>query len=1232
MPKWTEEQQEAIESREQNLLISAAAGSGKTAVLVERIVNLAVNGEADIDKMMIVTFTRAAAGEMRERILEAFNQKIAESDVNTDRIKRQINLIGKSMIATIHSFCTSILRNYFYEVELDPNFRVLETMEAGIMKQEALEEVLEEEYEKQSEDFIKLVEMFTGDRDDAEIENIIMRTHSFIQSQPEPYKWLSEKVEKFNMNEEELIISDWYNIVIESMKMKIENAADMLKSAIKTAEMLDGPEPYLENLIPEYEAVENALEMICDIDESGNHKFNQESITNALNWIEFNRLKTAKKSDYSEDLIELAKEYRDSAKKEIEELKKKVEDIDIESQTIILNRMYGPMKYLSEIIEKFDQRYSEKKAERGSLDFNDLEHKTLKVLENEEIQKSLRARFDYIFVDEYQDSNIVQETIVNRIKRENNLFLVGDVKQSIYRFRLADPTLFMDKYKSFNKENSPKNMDFEGYQSEPEKIGTEFYESEAGNLGLDADESIKSDENREADNVSANTSVDNRLNKRIDLAKNFRSRADVLEWTNFIFKNIMSEELGEIEYDESAYLYTGAEYESEYDTKTEINIVESEELEDADDYINELRKEEVEAKLIAEKIKELKKLKTYDAKKKEYRNVENKDIVILMRSIKNRADKYEEILLSEDIPVYTDADKGYFSAVEVKVFLNLLNIIDNKRQDIPLISTMKSFVGGFSLEELSEIRLFSKEGYFYDAVFKYIEENDDSLSKKLKEFLGRISEWKKMSRFYKLDEFIWKVMIESDYYYYVGSLNNGKQRQANLELLVDKANEVEKSSISGLFNFLRFSDRIKDIDSDMGAAKILGENENVVRIMSIHKSKGLEFPFVICAGLGNLFNTRDVRSNLLFHKDLGVGIDYVDIDERYKMSTISKRAIIEKIKIETLSEEMRILYVAMTRAKDKLILFGTVKDASKLIDAEKLTNEVVDPHATGKRNEIPLSKLLSARSFIEWIAMAIEADSSYKNYSLNIRGRENISISEKAKDIRKENLRKIIKDSKSSEVRESLYTKRLNWKYPFIDETKMQSRFGVTAFLENEDNQSRIEETVEVPSFMESESEPTAAEVGTAVHAILERLSFKRDWEKNEIISEAEILVEKELITESEFEKINFEAVESFFKSELYQRIKASDNIRKEQSFVYKISDIGGDIYLQGTIDCSFEEDDGLIIVDYKTDRSSSERYFNEMYSEQLKLYEEAMEDITGKKVKEKYIYALFTGKLIKVD
>lgn len=1176
MPRWTEEQKEAIDNRGQNLLVSAAAGSGKTAVLVERIASIIMEGKSSIDKMLIVTFTRAAAGEMRERILDVFNKKIAEleskrtkeDNKKIENIREQINLINKSMISTIHSFCTSILRSYFYEIDIDPNFRVLESMEAEIMKQEALEEILENEYELGDKDFIALIEMFTGDRDDSEIENIVLNMYSFIQSQPDPYDWLNRKTAKFNMSLEELKKSDWYLITMESLLVKLENAEIMLENAMKYANKPEGPLPYLDNLYVEIELVKNAIKYI-------KNKESLDEIIDALSNIKFDRLKSAKKTEYSEELIEISKGYRESAKKEVEDIIKNLADIDLSNQVKILNSMYEPMLYLSKVVKKFDDKYSEKKSEKGVLDFNDLEHKALDILKSTDVQSSLNNKFDYIFIDEYQDSNIVQETIIDRIKRENNLFLVGDVKQSIYRFRLADPTLFMEKYRIFDNEGKKKS-----------------------------------------------------LNKRIDLSKNFRSRGSILEWTNYIFRNIMSEKLGEIEYDNSASLYIGSEYEDEYDTLTEINIVETEHLESTDEYINELRNEEVEAKLIAERIKELKKMKTYDIKTKKYRNIENKDIVILMRNIKNKAEKYEEILLSEEISVYTDTDKGYFSAIEVKVFLNLLKLIDNKRQDIPLISTMKSFIGGFSLEELSEIRLYTKDGFYYEAVLNYIEENDDELSEKAYKFITKIDYWKKMSRLYKLDEFIWKVLMESNYYYYVGSLNNGKQRQANLELLVDKANEIEKTSVSGLFNFLRFSDSIKDVDSDMGTAKILGENENVVRIMSIHKSKGLEFPVVICAGFGSSFNSRNMRSNILFHKDLGIGIDYIDIEDRFKISTISKRAITERIKIESLSEEMRILYVAMTRAKDKLIIYGTTREVEKLIDMDKISSEEKSV------DKIPFVKLVNAKSFIEWITLTLNYDRSYNDYKINIKSREDIRLIEKSKNVRKEKLKKKIDDLKSNNNRlvDSKYINRLEWKYPFIDETMIQSRFGVTSFLKNENNENKVTETLELPNFVVDEMEPTAAEIGTAVHSILEDLDFRLKWKKEDIIEKAEKLIDREIIRDIEFKNIDFISLEKFFQSSLYSRIVNSDFVMKEQSFVYKLSDMGGDIYLQGTIDCIFEEGRELVIVDYKTDRVSNSEYFINQYSEQLDMYKNALEDITNKKVKEKYIYALFTGEIIKVD
>lgn len=1169
MPKWTEEQSLAIEDRGKNLLISAAAGSGKTAVLVERIVRLALNGEADIDRMLIVTFTRAAASEMRERIMEAFNREIMSPDGNIELAKRQINLISKSMIMTIHSFCTHILRKYFHRIDLDPNFRVMETVEADILKQESLDEILEEEYKKSeeegNEEFIKLIEMFTGDRDDRGIEDIVNQVYNFIQSQPYPYEWLDEQIEKFKMDEYELRDSEWYEVITKNLTADIEIARDLLEEALEISEMENGPFIYTENLQKELEAVEDALASSYDISE----------MVSKANSVSFGRL-SSKKCECSKELRDEAKELRNSAKDKLKDLGKNYPDIDFREQAEELNEMYEPMKYLGTLIEKFEDRYREKKTERGSLDFNDLEHRALEVLEDEDIRQDLREYFTHIFVDEYQDSNIVQETIINRIQRKNNLFLVGDVKQSIYRFRLADPTLFIDKYKKFR--------------------------------------------------------TDTEYNRRIDLNKNFRSRREVLEWVNFIFGNIMSEEVGEVEYDDDSKLYTGASYEeSEDDRKTEINIIdtaETEEKSEIDDYLNELKKEEIEARFIARRIKELRTEKTYDPKTGEFRQIQNRDIVILLRTMKNKADIYEQVLLESEIPVYTDADKGYFSAVEIKVFLNLLRVIDNRRQDIPLISTMKSFIGGFSLEELTEIRLRKKDSSFYESLLEYAEENDDELSGKVREFLKRIDRWREMSRVYKLDEFIWRVMIESDYYYYIGTLVNGKQRQANLEMLVDKANEIEKTSISGLFNFIRFSDRLRDIDSDFGTAKILGENEDVVRIMSIHKSKGLEFPVVICADLSKMFNRMDLRNPLLFHKDLGIGIDYIDIERRVKINTISKKAIKEQINIELLSEEMRVLYVAMTRAKDKLILFGT----ADLKDEKNLSLDSTE-------GNISFHNIIKRNSYMDWIRLAVENDRSYDgNYNIIIKSREDLRDIEIKRDERKSELKEKLKTLEDGEYEDSLCIRRLEWEYPYQEETEAKSRFGATAYLrmineEEHDIHKDLRELNETPNFMKaSEEKVTGAEIGTAVHSIIDSMDFTKKHDAESIRAKAEELREREIITESEIELIDFGSIEKFFESELYDRILNASKIRKEQTFVYKMEDIGSDIYIQGIIDCAFEEDGEIVLLDYKTDRNRNADYFIENYRDQLGLYEEAISNILKKPVKEKIIYSLYNGEAYTVN
>lgn len=1161
MPKWTKEQKEAIEDRNKNLLVSAAAGSGKTAVLVERIVKLALNG-FDIDRMLIVTFTRAAASEMKERIMEAFNREIISENENLEIAKRQINLINKSMIMTIHSFCTTIIRKYFHKLDIDPNFRVMETIESEIMKQESLDEILEEEYrlvetKEQENIFINLIEMFTNDRDDKDIENIIREVYNFIQSQPYPYAWLDSQIEKYNINECELENSQWYKILTNNIIAEIKIAKDLLNEALEISLKEDGPYIYLELFKEENEYLEKLLskENIMDIIEK-------------VNLLKFKSL-PRKKIECDENLRNKAKELRTEAKKRINSIKVEYSNTNFKSQSRQLSQMYEPLKHLSKIIKKFEENYSYKKSEKGVLDFNDLEHKALNILEDQAVQDEIKKKFEHIFIDEYQDSNIVQETIINRIKRKDNIFLVGDVKQSIYRFRLADPTLFLEKYKRFKLEKD--------------------------------------------------------INKRIDLNKNFRSREEILGFVNYIFENIMSEQIGEMEYDEYAKLYPGAEYRnSEYDRRTEVNIIDLEGLDnDIDEYLNELKKEEIEAKFIANRIKELKKEKTYDVKTSNFRKIQNKDIVILLRTMKNKAEIFEQILIEEDIPVYTDSDKGYFSSIEIKVFLNLLRIIDNIIQDIPLISTMKSFIGSFTLEELTEIRLQNRECSYYEAIIQYLEENEDDLSKKISGFLKKIEKWRKMSRNYKLDEFIWKVMIESNYYYYVGTLVNGKQRQANLELLVDRANELESTSISGLFNFIRFSDRLRDVNSDFGTAKILGENEDVVRIMSIHKSKGLEFPIVICADLNKRFNEMDTRKQLLFHKDLGIGIDFIDLENRVKINTIPKKAIKEKIYVEMLSEEMRILYVAMTRAKDKLILFGN----SKLNDGLELKDN---------KKAISFHNIIKANSFMDWIKLVVENSRSFDDkFKLNIKNKSDLKNIEVKKEKRKEKLIKKLNELKNYEYSENI--ERLEWKYPNIEETIAKSRFGAIEYLSMinkglNSSKEKITQLDDLPNFIDQEKNLiTGAQLGTAVHSVIDSLEFNKKYTNLEIKNKAKELIANEIISEEEFKRINFKKIESFFNSVIYNRILNSENVRKEQPFVYKMEDLNSDIYIQGIIDCMFEENGKIILLDYKTDRETDENYFIKKYKDQLDLYEQAMKDIMDKEIKEKIIYSIQLEKSIKV-
>ena len=1197
MRNWTKEQQAAIDARGSNLLVAAAAGSGKTAVLVERIIQIILKDKIDIDRLLIVTFTNAAAGEMRERIAGAIMAEMEKKTDQEEHLRRQISLLNRASITTVHSFCIDVVRRHFHIIDVDPGFRIGDVTETSIMRLEALEELFEENYEKAEDVFLDLVESFGGTREDKGLQDLVLKIYGFIQSQPYPEVWLKEKVEAFNLCIEEFDDSPWIKTIKGRIEIQLKGAMDILNDALTISQKPGGPEVYEEAILSDLAQV---------IDLYDNLDMPITDFYEKLNNVNYVRLKNSKDSDPV--LKEEAKSLRDRAKDIVKDIRENIFMVSPEEYVEDLNGLYPLMNYLYNLVIRFTELYAGKKADRGVVDFNDLEHYALRILANELVAKEYKERFEYIFVDEYQDSNIVQETLIQSIKRDNNLFMVGDVKQSIYRFRLADPTLFIEKYDTFG--------------------------------------------DKEGD-----------MNRRIDLAKNFRSRGEVLNGVNYIFKNIMSKELGEIDYDHRAALYQGASFEPIKDSSIEVNIIEKnmEIDEDLEEELQELADIEVEARIVSKRIKDLLEEEIFDARIDGYRKIDYKDIVVLLRTTKNWAETFLEAFIREGIPAYADANTGYFEAIEVNMFLNLLRVIDNKRQDIPLLSVMRSPIGDFTTEELINIRIPYKSGTYYDAIEKYILQNEDVLKNKLVSFIEKINIWSNEARYIKIDQFIWKLFMDTGYYYYVGAMPSGLQRQANLRILFDRAGQFEKTSIKGLFNFIKFIEKLQGSKGDMGAAKILGENDNVVRIMSIHKSKGLEFPVVIAAGMGKNFNLRDTSADVLLHKDLGLGPKFVDPNLRTYRDTIAKLAMKDQIKIESLSEEMRILYVAFTRPKDKLIAVGSVRNVEKQIQKWNKSNNTY--------------ALMNGRNYLDWIGASLVKhpdgeilreiselefeDSKYESedskWRIHILGRQAIVIEEHEKLLKEEEYKEKLINFNRDYFSPNDYTahkseidSRLNWQYQYPEATFIPSKLSVSdikrASIEEMDSiVHQIPTLVKTPKFMEGKNSFTAAERGTIIHFVLQHLDLNNVNSEEEIQKQIDFMVARDLITEDEAKVVNFEKLLNYFKSELGKRMLKSKKVYRESPFVIKKSasdvvrglsqELEEKLLVQGIIDCYFEEEDGFVLVDYKNDIvfNGDTASVVAKYEVQLSLYKEALEQITERKVKETYLYLFDVDKGVKL-
>ncbi|MFZ5943114.1 MAG: helicase-exonuclease AddAB subunit AddA [Bacillota bacterium] len=1207
MTTWTREQEQAIYTRNCNLLVAAAAGSGKTAVLVERIIKLICDEKApvDVDALLVVTFTNAAAAEMKERIGAALAQAAKRNPLSR-HLYRQSTLLNKASIMTLHSFCMEVVKENFYILGIDPHFRIADETEAELLRLDVLEEILEKYYTNcvDGDGFSKLIDAYGGSQDDVLIQNLIIKLFSFAQSNPWPQKWLEEVITGFTG-------SEWFQYLLPSIKMEFSTAREMLVQAFRLAGAPGGPAAYIATLQEEIYLLEDILNAAS---------LSWKEAYDAASTAAFGRLPRAKKEESNPELQEKVKYFRDKAKDILKGLQNKYfhrlpQDF---INDLVIVQPY--LELLGRLVMEFKEEYAKAKIRRNIMDFNDLEHYCLQLLmatnsTPEQIIPSavsmkLQEKYSQVLVDEYQDINDVQETILQLVSRPDNLFMVGDVKQSIYRFRLARPELFQEKYYRFaNKE---------GY-----------------------------------------------ADRRIDLASNFRCRKEIVDGVNFVFQQLMGKDLGEIEYNQEARLRCGVVYpecqgQAGLAGPVEFYLVEKD-MEEAE----QLTSVEREAVIIGNRIKELieQNCLVFDKKTNDYRTITYSDIVILLRSPKGSAETFLERFRLLGIPVYGELGRGYFKATEVQIMLSLLKIIDNPRQDIPLAGVLRSPLVGLSSQEMANIRLHCPQGDFYQAILQTVEKTKDQLAEKLGGFLSRLENWRTLARQNELANLIWTLYRETGYFDYVGAMAGGSQRQANLRALHDRARQFETTSFKGLFMFLRFLQRMEENKSDLEAAKALSENENVVRIMSIHKSKGLEFPVVIIAGLGKKFNMLDTRQDITLHKDLGLGPVFIDPEKRIKYPTIAKLAIDIKVKLETLAEEMRILYVAMTRAREKLIMIGTVRKVQKQIEdwAQFLDIPSV---------KIPDSFLAQADSFLDWLGPALtrhrdgiplrrfvpqqaisllEDESAWEIAVLQ----EELNVQEDEQVAATREMLESIKDLQQVQIDPQLYrqvAEKLEWTYPFPGVSTKGAKVSVTEIkhkfqeVQLDLQENRIFQGFRRrPVFLQKKKALTAVEKGSAIHCVMQHIPLHQKITGQYLEMFLEDLLSRELLTPEQKESIPQENILLFFESSLGERLKRAQRAEREIPFSLTLDvqeiydDIGTDtsdkVLLQGVIDCMWYEDGGWVLIDYKSDQIKDEDLsgFIDRYSGQINLYTRAVETITKEKVKERYLYLFSLGKAIQL-
>ncbi|WP_415813004.1 helicase-exonuclease AddAB subunit AddA [Mesobacillus thioparans] len=1247
---WTEDQWKAIMASGKDILVAAAAGSGKTAVLVERIIRkiTSENNPIDVDELLVVTFTNASAAEMRHRIGEAL-EKAIDSSPDSIHLKKQLSLLNRASISTLHSFCLEVIRKYYYLIDVDPGFRIADETEGQLLRDEVIEDLFEEEYGKaDNQPFFNLVDAFTNDRSDEGLKDIIADLFDFARSNPSPDDYLDSIVSMYDAASSAAIEDlPFMKVLISDIELQLQGAKQLLEKALDISRMPGGPAPRSVNFTEDLHVIDTLLA-------AGEQSWGE--MFEAIQLANFGRAKTCRGDDYNKDLVDKAAKLRDRAKKIVQDLRNELFSRKPESFLKDMQEMKPLIAVLIDLVKEFSRRFGEVKQERGLVDFSDLEHYTLEILtaksndesgslaQPSEAALAYRNKFKEVLVDEYQDTNMVQEAILQLVTAEGeaagNLFMVGDVKQSIYKFRLAEPNLFLGKYNRFTAEGEDTGL-------------------------------------------------------KIDLAKNFRSRSEVLDGTNYLFKQIMGVKVGEIHYDDNAELKKGAPYPEEDPFPVELLLIdkgegassdsdssEENDVADTEFEAEDLEQSQLEARLMAKHIKDMveERRGVYNPKTKTSKPVNYRDIVILLRSM-TWAPQIMEEFKQQGIPIYANLSTGYFQATEVAVMLSLLKVIDNPYQDIPLAAVLRSPIVGLDEEELAVIRISQKRGSFYEALTAFCIQKptmeNEALHDKTSRFLEGLKKWRTSARQGSVSDLIWQLYRETRFFDFAGGMPGGKQRQANLRALYDRARQYEVTSFRGLFRFLRFIERMRERGDDLGAARALGEQEDVVRIMTIHSSKGLEFPVVFVAGLARNFNTMDLKKFYMLDKEFGFAAKYINPEKRISFPSLPQLAFKRKQKMEMLAEEMRVLYVALTRAKEKLYLIGSVKDADKTIS--KWQDEASHP-------DWLLDEYLraSASGYIDWIGPAVIRHKDCESIrgsqaSLHpalgeeisfhpsrwkietITAEEVVSYAEEKAEER-ESLMDLVAAGKAvnqvSELADKV-NEQLSWKYHYKEAANHRSKQSVTELKRNHETRDEESGTQIVrkftkpilnrPRFMQ-EKMLTPAERGTAMHMVMQHIDLSKPITEASLESQLEQMVEKELLFPEQKEAVDRKWILAFFDTVIGQRLLGANKVRREVPFYLSLPakevypDWQGEnepIFIQGVIDCIFEDEKGTVLLDFKTD-GIHDRYKGgfeqakpilvDRYRIQISLYAKAIQQVWKKPVEEKYLYFFDGGHLLEMN